>query len=211
MEDEMDIKEYLADAQCWIRVKKSALSSILEDGCIKSQFEVGSIAALNDLEKRAEIEQRHFGYSLDLPVEQRPIYGYLSAQTDGDATHGHLILDQYGEVAIRLKDEVKRRTTFCAGDSLGSQVGIQPAPLLAPEIKAFGSVCDLDVLPPLDALIPYVEAQYHGGVSLAEVAEVVFYEWEDVIASGRRGKWRQRLMDELSEHGIPSRLHIIEE
>jgi hypothetical protein len=175
---------------CWTRVSPFVLRCILKDGRLKTRFEgVRSLAALDDLEARAEIEQKFYGYALDLPAEQRPVYGYLSAQPNGTATHGHLILDEYGCAAIRLKEKIKARTTFCIGDSLKSE----SAPLPYDEAA----------LPEnLDEIIPYVEAQFHGGVTLQDIAEVVFLV-------SRSAASLHALVSELAVYGIPGRIEIV--
>ena len=176
---------------CWIRVSPYILRSIIEDGRFKTRFEgYSSLASFDDLTMRAETEQKFYGYALDLEASKRPIFGYLCGQENGAATHGHLILDEYGSCAIRLRDEIKARTTFCIGDSLRSEIAPQSFSVAAlPEN--------------LDEIIPYVEAQYHGGVSVEDIAEVVFHV-ERVSNSIKE------LMSELAERGIDSRIEIVE-
>lgn len=178
--------------QCWTRTSPYRVTAILADGRFKTRFEgAGSLASLDDLEKRAETEQKFYGYALDLPVEQRPIFGYLCGQSNGAATHGHtIILDEYGTAAIRFKDVVLARTTFCLGDSLMQE----HAPV---------AYC-ADMLPgDIDEIIPYVEAQIHGGVSVEDIAEVVFHLERSTASI-------QSLMSELASRGIPSRIEIVE-
>lgn len=179
------------NAHCWTRTSPYILRTILQDGRFKTRFEgSGSLASFDDLEKRAETEQKFYGYTLNLPVQERPIFGYLSCQANGDATHGHLILEAYGSAAIRFKDEIKARTTFCIGDSLMQQ----DAPIAYSE----------DALPErIDEIIPYVEAQFHGGVTVEDIAEVVFL-------LERSNASIQSLISELASVGIDSRIEIVE-
>jgi len=59
------------------------------------------------------MENKAFGYALDTPSTDRPIYGYI----DSGHTVGQNI---YGNVRFVLNDDVGKRTTVTAGDSLRS-------------------------------------------------------------------------------------------
>lgn len=181
----------MSQVNCWIRTSPYILRSILEDGRFKTRFEgYSSLASFDDLEKRAETEAKFYGYALDLEASKRPIFGYLCGQENGAATHKHLILDEYGSAAIRLKDEIKARTTFSVGDSLFSEIAPQSF--------------SVEALPEnLDEIVPYVEAQYHGGVTVADIAEVVFHV-------ERASNSIKNLMSELAERGIASWIEIVE-
>lgn len=181
----------MSKIHCWTRVGTYTLQSILRDGRFKTRFDgIASLAALDNLEERAQTEQRFYGYSPDLPVEKRPIFGYLCGQSDGQATHGHLILDEYGSAAIRFKDQIKERTTFCVGDSLRNNI----TPIAYDEGKL-----PVDI----DTIVPYVEAQFHGGVTVEDIAEVVFLV--ERPTNSIKG-----LMQELASCGIDSRIQIVE-
>lgn len=175
---------------CWIRVIPYTLNDILQDGRFKSRFEAASCASYDDLDMRAKVENVHYGYALNLPDAERPIYGYLCANENGNATHGHLILEEYGTAAIRLKDHVKSRTTFVIGDSLFGSV--MPTPLRDEALPS-----------DIDSIIPYVEAAYHGGVSISDIEEIVFL-LDRVPAS------IEKLVDVLGNYGISSRIQIVE-
>jgi len=157
---------------------------------------------------RAQYEKEAFGYPLDLPVELRPVSGYIAPLTDDDpAARG------WGDARIVLKDDVRSRSTFTVGDSLQNDHAI-PEPVNAPKYDAFpfqsGKESGLeiqhwsDINDPLNPKafsrgdpLSYLEAQIHGGVSSHDIAEVIFN-------SGANPS--EALIAKLNEAGIPWRL-----
>ena len=65
---------------------------------------------------RAEAEMRMFGYDVDMPSEQRPVYGYVQRKTDTEKINTNA--GQYGPVKFVMKQGTKGRTTVTASDSL---------------------------------------------------------------------------------------------
>lgn len=114
-----------------------------------------------------------FSYDMNLAPKDRPIYGYLSSSTHGK-TEGYE--RQYGELIVRLKPAVRNRTTFTIGDSL--DLSLEPTPLTKPTWKAGDGK---DVMRLKNVNMPhqangssYIEAQYHGGLGVEDIQEVVF-------------------------------------
>ena len=76
-----------------------------------------------------------FGYKKALPVEERPIYGYLR---DPNAVDG---ASWYGDVLMDFKPAVRERTTVVWTDSLGSVE--QPSPLTRIRASSYNPRSDL--------------------------------------------------------------------
>jgi hypothetical protein len=177
----------------WIRCQSTTLEDVLENGRFKSQFETRRSSAYFDPKVRARFEKGTFGYPEDLDDTLRPLYGYLSDDTNGHARK----IEQYGEIAFRLKkDLVKDRTTVSMADSLNEEPWIKPAPYNNPDEGVFpmrlpkrsqeGKSQEqmYDAIKAYDPLryssirdLPsYAEAQIHGGISLADVDKIVLHK-----------------------------------
>lgn len=105
-------------------------------------------------------------------------------------------LAQYGRAAIRLKPHMRERATWTAEDSLdytgsGQAPTMAPSPVTAPSHRSINIGAPIEDSP--DALkyqaaplhnaekterpedhAGYWEAQYHGGIKLSDIAEIVF-------------------------------------
>jgi hypothetical protein len=132
----------------------------------------------------------------------RPVYGYLTERDHGDVPSGYTglsdMVNPYGNVAVRLRrDRVAPRTTLTFGDTLdrmsrhlrrdgtwdshehGRPGGpdLMPSPLLSPSERSVSHehLVNWDINATTSHLMPggYVEAQYHGGLTPEDVAEVV--------------------------------------
>lgn len=189
---EQAVRAAVSGSEVRKRTHLQGLEGILADGRVKSQFEVGYSRGLFNPDFRAQEEAAMFGYARDLDPSKRPIYGYLSATSEsGSVTH-------YGDVVLRLRDEVRGRTTFTLADSLGSAgtgEAMAPAPLLeptrlatrmpgggdpvrhllaaGPERVAAGDAGAIELL--RSRIVDgYAEAQIHGGLAVDDIVEVVF-------------------------------------
>ncbi len=173
----------------YIRAEAGTLPRILESGRIKSQFETGTSQGAFDPAARTHVESRQFGLGEGTADADRPIYGYV-ARKDFTSYGGpsQTWVSCYGEVAIRLKDHMRGRTTVTFGDSLAKfdtvaavkadRVAIDAIPVDRPDwMRLHREILDS---PPEEALdrfaegFGYVEAQYFGGVSLDDVRDIVF-------------------------------------
>jgi len=120
----------------------------------------------------------------------RVVEGDVEAALDSGVDLVHVFVStsdvQIEDSMHSTRDDVMERTTFCYGDSLNTRVAKNrdslekmPMPATEPSEKAL-SVRVTDhyrklerVNHPADA-DQYVEAQYHGGLTVGEVKEVVF-------------------------------------
>lgn len=178
------LAEILDTGKPHIRVQSDVLPQIVEEGRWKSQFETGTSEGALDPGGRAAAETNMFGYPELLEPSERPIYGYLAGDPYLDTG-----VSQYGDLAIRLKPEVLERTTWSAGDSLGPGLrpgggkwaSFRPVPFgesselwrgatLQLEEIADGTIATVDEL---GAGAEYVEAQFHGGLSVGDIDAVL--------------------------------------
>lgn len=205
---EKDIKDILDENDMATRVSMENLDKILEDGRIKSQFETGKSSTTINADIRKEMEQTLFGYNLDLEDSLRPIYGYLTNFKngfDGSSTNGSIM---YGNVAIKLKkSNLSNRTTFTFGDSLDgtrwdvkvpslftnpSKISISANRSLTDNYGKFVGKLPKD-LKDITENIPYVELQFHGGVSIKDIEKVYIYKSFDTW----RGKQSLNIDDKV--------------
>jgi hypothetical protein len=139
----------------------SPLESMVRDRRYKTQFETGTSGGSLAPHVRAATEKKMFDYATSHPEQQRPVYGHMSE----DLTPGH----QYGHTSLVLHPDVLKRTTLTHGDSLGAGV--------VPVSHADAAAGRIDPTIHGDtAHSPYVEAQFHGGVHLRDVAHAEFSE-----------------------------------
>ena len=218
-------REMLRHAEPCVRCERNVLKEILDDGRIKNQHEAKSSAGYFNPKKREDIERSWFGYGSE-PRAEWPVYGYLADQGEDGfvAEIGHDKagdgLIQYGEIVVRLKPEILDRTTYTFGDSLNEngfdRAELAPAPVNAPHWTAGDLRVDRgefisDVLTP-HGNIPYVEAQFHGGVSTKDIAEVILpvgnlYGRE---LGGPRSSY-VGVISRLKQHDIPYRFVNLED
>ena len=124
-----------SEADLLIAVNDNTIFSILKDGRFKNQHEVGRSGGYFNPEARVEAEAAQFGVPVDLPPEKRPIYGFIKSldNSTGEEVQKDINSRIYGNVRVKLKPEVKNRTTVTFGDSLEqARVGIP----LTPEKRA---------------------------------------------------------------------------
>lgn len=168
-----------------VRVTPASLKKILAEGRFKTQFETGKSSALLDTKRRADVEARWFGIDpVNGDPKTRPIYGYVDVEGERPtADFGYL--NQYGEVKVVLKDNVRDRTTAMWGDSLNQDQFGWPEPIDSPTWKSYAAIHSsggaTGILDQLDRSTTsptwlehnFVEAQIHGGVTSDDIAEVV--------------------------------------
>lgn len=219
---ESELRAALAEAKVRIAVPGAVMVQILASGKVENQWETGHalkfVAGLGD---RGPGEQALFSIPQTAPPEKHPIYGYVWDKSDSRPGEGHLAylpgeankwddpdarypmqIGKFGMTNIVLKDDVKERTTFIAGDSLVEWCyghGAAPSPMSAPKYYSafFGAawvrpkgdpngprvLSGKTLVDPPEvtgakttwAIAPYVEAQVHGGVSVSDIDHLVVY------------------------------------
>jgi hypothetical protein len=175
------MKKDLTGTQVRVRVPTEVLSKVLDDGRIKSQFETATSRGALSPTTRGKVEQVAFGIDPKSDPAARPIYGYLypAGQRETKAFADDMG-GSYGEVEVRLKDDVLGRTTFNYGDSLEgiSYKACIPSYVNDPQWYSARAAWSDNVVAskdsPFTGGINYMEAQVQGGVKTSDIAEVVF-------------------------------------
>jgi hypothetical protein len=185
------IRRVVMKADVYVRTPPGVLKAILHDGRFKSQFESGTSKGYLNNYFRRNHEKKLMSYGSNSPANRRPIYGYLSEGSKSPPGTA-----QYGSVRIKLKDSVRRRTTFTVGDSIdaiagGRNPGFYPTPLENPSHYADvldqwpDSVRDMNPTRYTSVNqrvgVRYWEAQVHGGVTLKDIDTVYFSRRPDAI------------------------------
>jgi hypothetical protein len=187
-----------------IAITPEGLLAVLKDGRFKTQFESGTSEGVNSPIKRRKFEDEYLGIPTDLPDSDRPVYGYMPfPDEDGFVWHPY----EYGEQIVVLKPDVRSRTTMTFGDSLdGELTGVSidedfdalPADRLEAAFEPFESApailhemtAALDASDAVDFDLAgetsgvknswdYVEAQFHGGISLEDIEKVGIDQFND--------------------------------
>jgi len=196
-------QKIVSEANPYIRVRPSTLEKVLDDGRFKAQAETGTSAGAIFEDGRARFENKVFGTTSETAPEDRPIYGYLSSRPAGGIGI-NMPVDQYGEISIELKDELRERATITGGDSIiatgvGADTILYAEPLSAPTIrsayfdKGNPSRNDPSLLPSVDHASPYTEVQVWGQVKTEDIKKVWFYE----------DSYAKIASDKLDKLGIP--------
>lgn len=190
-------REVLARAVPTVRVPDFVAIKILQDGRLKSQHESGRSGGVLDPGYRAEAETQMFGTDAKGDLKERPIYGVM-IEDFAEAQHGMNQARSYGDAIFVLKDSILDRTTVSFGDSLADAHHykiVAPRPYREFDwVGVGGGGGQLTNDSTVDKMFHYVEAQFHGGVTLDDVKEVVvphslYTYWE---SSGTLAKFKEK-------------------
>lgn len=198
-----ELQRMFAGKRIATRVTAEGLAGILRDGRFKTQHETGysGLAGAYVPDERAKAEELLFGIpETGFDDTRRPYYGYVMVNGDTPPADDAM-LNAYGPVQVVFKDGVRDRTTAMIGDSLNDFDRAKPSPVNAPEHWSFKPTRlrpgDYDHDPAGEDFRngEYAEAQIHDGVTVGDVAEVVFPQAPE-----------QSLRDALDQKGIPWRV-----
>jgi SPP1 gp7 family putative phage head morphogenesis protein len=186
-EVEKRLLSVMKDGKVTVAVDRSTLQKIFDDGKFKNQFETKKSGGLLDFSKRKTTEKAVLDLDVNIPNQQRPIYGYI---TDNQSTLGfgmaadtEQALDtilsiwnsrtsQYGSIKVVLKDSVKNRATATIGDSFGRNIIGDNLLEVKPDLNNMGlyryGAPTNDVMPDFS----YFETQIKGGVTLDDVESI---------------------------------------
>ena len=208
-EHKMTLPEYIAAAEkklqqlvdkasFYRRDPADVFLKILKGDKFKSQFETNTSKGALSFEARRDVEQQIWGYR-EKVVKQRPIYGTVNASPNA---RGRSLESSswYGDVVCKFKSDIRQRTTFTNGDSLGAEnyYGSCPASkvnltsthgvdVLAESVKTIDDVIDEG----------YNEAQFHGELRSSDIEKVYFEP------SALAHKDFDKITAELKKRGIP--------
>lgn len=125
---EQNVKRILDDADVFVRVgSSSTLEAILGDRFKTSaelnvtNHQIPHLKDKNYQDARNRVEAKTLGYDKNTDPADRPIYGYLGGKDLNGQSHAD-VSQAYGSIALKLKSDVKDRTTFTGSDSFKSGV-----------------------------------------------------------------------------------------
>jgi hypothetical protein len=167
----------------------------MSDGRFKTQFETNTSKGQLNNTTRRDAEKKMFGYADDLDPKKRPIYAYLSPDGSQDGTTA------YGSVIVKLKNDVKSRTTLFGSDTL---MATNNAKEPTAKISTFDDF-NVESVPlklgadightHVDTILkdsedirkmstrPYIEAQVHEGVTVKDIDSIIFKKRPDKIVT----------------------------
>lgn len=206
------VEASVAGAALRSRINQDVLRKVLADGKLKTQIELqaehgkATSGGWLNPEGRKKTSSELFGTDVKTtPATDYEYYGYLwdddpisDFKWDGTS--------QYGGSTLQLKQGLRERTTFTCGDSLGGWY----APSYVDQVTPCWDLNDSDRIaewsqkskPSMDGLTHgsrcgYVEAQYHGGVTLDDVEAFIIGPRDH-----RRNGIDKTLVGALNERGI---------
>lgn len=158
----------LAEADVAILVHAENLASILQHGVL-TQFHTGNSGGVYKPWRRIEVEWLMLGLDPAVLADDRTRYGFLDLPGfDAD------LYDDYGDTTLVLKDAVKARSTWCAGDSMNETYTLRPTGFDSPSGDALLSQ-NLTVPPhetDWEGNSGYCEVQVSGPVTIDDIAYV---------------------------------------
>jgi hypothetical protein len=183
---------------------EESVEDLLDSGKYLTVFDQGpSLKGEEYLDHRTIYEKVAFGYDSDFDPQSRPVSGAVLLDGIKAGNDGYLT-NQYGQVQLVLKDDVKSRTTYTIGDSLDNFAkpttlgGKFPRSVTNVNVasSAFRYANNNDGKNMFDTKAwhsrQYLEAQVHGGVKLSDISKVILHYPEGYFDTGR-----------LTELGIP--------
>lgn len=184
-----DIRNFLEEADVYMQVSTEALESIVKDDKFKNMFNRGAVNSIGGgdsdyRETRKLCDTKVFGLNPKAKPDERPIFGYIQNKNRA-LSEGFEKVKDYGQIQIKFKPSIKKRTSFTIGDSLGHPLssGELASPVLNPKIiSSSGTAPKLEgnsaneirmTYPPASYKLPdYVEAQIFGNTKLEDIEMV---------------------------------------
>lgn len=160
--------QQLTQAPVALQVPSEDLASILTHGFL-TQFHTGVSNGVYKPWRRIDVEYLMLGMDPSVPADDRPRYGYLDLPgVDLDAAG-------YGDTTLVLKEDVKARSTWCAGDSFNETYTVRVSGFDTPDGDALLSQ-NLEDAPHATAwdgtINAYCEVQVKGAVTCDDIAYV---------------------------------------
>lgn len=184
------LRAWSATASIEIRMRPEHVERFAADGRYRNLFSTGTSSGSAAPGPRMLVERTTLGIPTLATGQHRPVYGYCSGSLATDVN-----VVRYGDAVLRLRRTVNARATFTCGDSLDECAMLSghppfcPQPMRRPTTLALDGRYDVvGAAPHLWAATScgYIEAQIHGGVAPADVAEVVFTRGTRPSAGARR-------------------------
>ena len=208
---EQRLLDAMKNGKVTIAVDNPTLQKIFNDGKFKNQFDTKKSGGLLDFSRRKTAEKALFDLDVNIPNQQRPIYGYITDNFTlkkvgfGEDTQEYLdtVLSlwnnrtsQYGSIKVVLKDSVKSRATATIGDSLGRNIIADNLLEAKPDLSNMGFY--RYGAPTSNVGVPdfsYFETQVKGGVTLDDVESIYlpFTSGKNDLSSEAIEEIRQRI------------------
>lgn len=192
-------------------------------GHLKNQFESGTTDGSSDLNARRNMSHNIFGTPSGTKKEDREKYGYMADKEDYDGTVGaggpHYGKSGTGSRCcfIFKKDRVQDRTSYTFGDSLAasfdSEHNYYAAGMVDTNCSIEGVSYGIEHAKGLsDGTIKtvrdmfennrwnYLECQYHGGVTAADIDNVRFRNYHDMKNAIK--SWDSRALEIADQNGV---------
>jgi len=126
---EANTKKLLGDADVFVRIKSADTLEKVLGGGFKTSAELNvtdhsipHLADKNYQDARNRVEAKTLGYDAkNTAPGDRPIYGYLGSSDLNGQSHAD-VSRTYGSIAVKLKSDVKDRTSFTGADSFKSGI-----------------------------------------------------------------------------------------
>jgi hypothetical protein len=188
-EVEVHTRRLLAQGRICVRIPSRNVAGLVAGGRLMNQHETGTGGGYVG-PIRGGFERDALGV-VDPTGDPRsaPIYGYATAYLTANPGEGGWV-ERYGDVVLELRDSLRPRSTWTAGDSLDeNSAGFRPttvaSPLNAPSVQSHLFLLeepgadfddDIELRDPLDCDVvddfsfTYTEVQIWGGVALGDVA-----------------------------------------
>jgi len=165
-----NMEKFLSESEVSVRTPTEVVEFILKSGRLKNQHETTTSRGTYDPTYRQEAESKAFNIEVREEPGSYPIYGYMSHPSNPETAR------MYGDVEFVLKSSVRDRTTFTVGDSLSNFAydNVGATPVNKPGKMSWDRNARYVYENQLNR-VGYVEAQIHGGISLADVDHVVMH------------------------------------
>lgn len=108
------LKELMDGKPIQMQFPSGLADQLLESRRFKTQFETGSSGGILDTDERSLGEYLGLGLPRNLDPSLRPVYGYVKSYRGQERGVGRT----FGDLTFVLKDEVRQRAGYTAGDSL---------------------------------------------------------------------------------------------
>lgn len=179
------LRNFLEEADVYVQVPPESMVKVLQDGRMKNRFERGADKGIGEGKRgyagrRKDAETAVLGIPKGAKAQERPIYAYI--QNDQvSRSGGYEIASFYGSVQVKLKPDVKSRSSFTVGDSLddGLADGQVASPVLNPapiqgnvRLRGAEEIGSVNTNLVGRRIGSYLEAQVFGGINVSEIDSV---------------------------------------
>ena len=192
------LKKLVDESGTYIRMRERGVQRFVKEGEYKTflrlqkeQKVIIGEPGTGGLSSRLRTEKILFGLpEKEWALERRPIYSYLTSK---EGFKNELrTLDDFGEVKVKLKMDVRKRSTMIFGDSFYSADEVVISPVKTPAINSIPNqgisrdvlsrnsvdfveaTTERDFPGKISSMMGYSEQHIFGGVKLKDVEQIIF-------------------------------------